>query len=182
MTDQSIIDLYFARNEQAILETEKAHGAVCMAISMGSLNDRMDAEECVNDTYLKAWNSIPPTIPRSLRAFLSRIVRNLSIDRYRKRRADRANLDVEAVLEELAECLPDTDELPAENTLSEALDTFLRKVSEVDRRLFLGRYWHGASVNVLAEGSGLSPNAVTKRLGKTRERLRVYLNERGYSV
>jgi len=85
-------------------------------------------------------------------------------------------------LEELAECLPDTDELPAENTLSEALDTFLRKVSEVDRRLFLGRYWHGASVNVLAEGSGLSPNAVTKRLGKTRERLRVYLNERGYSV
>ena len=83
MTDQKIIDLYFARDEKAILETERAHGAFCMGVAMSILNNRMDAEECVNDTYLKAWNTIPPTIPRCLRAFLARIVRNQSIDRYR---------------------------------------------------------------------------------------------------
>lgn len=165
LTDQKIIDLYFARDEKAILETERAHGAFCMGVSMSILNNRMDAEECVNDTYLKAWNAIPPTIPRCLRAFLAKIVRNLSIDRYREKRR----------------ALPAAEREGAA-ALADLLDRFLRAEDEVDRRLFLGRYWHGAAVNELAKGSGLSPNAVTKRLGKTRERLRVYLSERGYSL
>ena len=106
MTDQKIIDLYFARNEKAILETERAHGAFCMGVSMSILNNRMDAEECVNDTYLKAWNAIPPTIPRSLRAFLAKIVRNLSIDRYREKRVERPTVELEAAMAELSACIP----------------------------------------------------------------------------
>ena len=182
LTDQKIIDLYFARDEKAILETERAHGAFCMGVSMSILNNRMDAEECVNDTYLKAWNTIPPTIPRCLRAFLARIVRNLSIDRYREKRVERPTVELEAAMAELSACIPTEAEQAEAVALSELLDRFLRTEEETDRRLFLGRYWHGAAVKDLAAGSGLSPNAVTKRLAKTRERLRAYLTERGYSL
>ena len=182
MNDQSIIDLYFARDERAILETERAHGGACMSVSMSILNNRQDAEECVNDTWLKAWNAIPPTVPNSLRAFLCKIVRNLSIDRYREKRTEQPTVELEAALSELEDCMPSHAERERAAALSELLDQFLRTESEMDRKLFLGRYWHGAAVYVLAKGSGLSPNAVTKRLKKTRERLRDYLTERGYSV
>lgn len=182
MNDQSIIDLYFARDEKAILETERAHGGACMGVSMSILNNRQDAEECVNDTWLKAWNVIPPTVPNSLRAFLCKIVRNLSIDRYRKKRVNCPTVELEVVLSELGDCMPAEAEREGAAALTDLLDRFLRTEDEVDRRLFLGRYWHGAAVHVLAKESGLSPNAVTKRLKKTRERLRDYLTERGYSV
>ena len=182
LNDQSIIDLYFARDEKAILETERAHGAACMGVSMSILNNRQDAEECVNDTWLKAWNAIPPTRPNCLRAFLCRIVRNLSIDRYREKRVERPTVELEAALSELEDCMPSYAERERAAALSDLLDQFLRTENETDRRLSLGRYWHGAAVKVLAAGSGLSPNAVTKRLKKTRERLRDYLTERGYSV
>ena len=182
MNDQKIIDLYFARDEKAILETERAHGGACMGVSMSILNNRQDAEECVNDTWLKAWNAIPPTVPNSLRAFLCKIVRNLSIDRYRKKRVNCPTVELEVVLFELGDCMPAEAEREGAAALTDLLDRFLRTEDEVDRRLFLGRYWHGVAVNTLAEGSGLSPNAVTKRLKKTRERLRDYLTERGYSV
>ena len=146
------------------------------------LEDQQTAEECENDTYLKAWNAIPPTIPRCLRAFLARIVRNLSIDRYREKRVERPTVELEAAMAELSACIPTEAEQAEAVALSELLDRFLRTEEETDRRLFLGRYWHGAAVKDLAAGSGLSPNAVTKRLAKTRERLRAYLTERGYSL
>lgn len=182
MNDQTIIDLYFKRDEKAILETERAHGAFCMGVSMSILNNHQDAEECVNDTWLRAWNAIPPTVPRSLRAFLAKIVRNLSIDRYREKRVKRPAVELEAAMAELSACIPAEAEREEAAALADLLDQFLRTEEETDRRLFLGRYWHGASVGILAAGSGLSPNAVTKRLGKTRKRLRQYLAERGYSV
>ena len=182
MTDQKIIDLYFSRDEKAILETERAHGEFCMGVSMSILRNRMDAEECVNDTWLRAWNAIPPTIPRCLRAFLCKIVRNLSIDRYREKRKALPSVELEAALAELSAGIPPEAEREGAAALSDLLDHFLRAEEEVDRRLFLGRYWYGAAVQELARGSGMTPNAVTKRLGKTRERLRVYLSERGYSV
>jgi RNA polymerase sigma-70 factor (ECF subfamily) len=182
LNDQSIIDLYFARDEKAILETERAHGEFCMGVSMSILRNRQDAEECVNDTWLRAWNAIPPTLPRSLRAFLCKIVRNLSIDRYREKRNALPVVELEAAMAELSACIPAEAEREGAAALTDLLDRFLRTEEEVDRRLFLGRYWHGASVAELAQGCGMTPNAVTKRLGKTRERLRVYLTERGYSV
>lgn len=180
--DEEIVELYWQRNERAIQLTHRRYGGLCTKVAMNILGDPSDAEECVNDTYLKAWNAIPPTIPRCLRAFLAKIVRNLSIDRYREKRVERPTVELEAAMAELSACIPTEAEQAEAVALSEMLDRFLRTEEETDRRLFLGRYWHGAAVKDLAAGSGLSPNAVTKRLAKTRERLRAYLTERGYSL
>ena len=109
-TDRHIIDLFFARNEQAIEETDRRYGGFCMRISLGILEDHRDAEECLNDTYLKAWNAIPPTRPRSLRAFLAKIIRNLSLHRLEYNHAVKRNKDFDLSLDELSECIPMRDE------------------------------------------------------------------------
>ncbi len=178
--EQYILDLYFKRDERAVTETVRDYGTFCLDLALRILgrDNRPDAEECVNDAYLKAWQTIPPKRPSPLKAYLARIVRNLAIDRYRqnKRRAEMRDLE-EAVLElSPALWVPDG----AESELGEMLSTFLRGLDDTERRLFLGRYWHNYSVNHLAKHYHFSPNAVTKRLGRTRERLRAYLNERGY--
>ena len=179
-TDRHIIDLFFARNEQAIEETDRRYGGFCMRISLGILEDRLDAEECLNDTYLKAWNAIPPTRPRSLRAFLAKIIRNLSLHRLEYNRAVKRNKDFDLSLDELSECIPMRDE--EADALPELLNRFLDTLPETECRLFCGRYWHGHSVKELARGYGLTPKAVTMRLSRTREKLRTYLNERGYHL
>ena len=126
MEDQQIIALYFARDEQAIGETAKRYGPVCMQVSMDIVRDRMDAEECVNDTWIRTWNSIPPQRPDSLRAFLCRIVRNLSINRLRERKAKRRDRDLVVSMEELEGVLS----IPEEKSegLSELLSEFLRQL------------------------------------------------------
>ena len=179
-TDLRIIDLYFARDERAITETDRHYGGLCMRISLGILDDRLDAEECVNDTYLKAWNSIPPTRPRSLRAFLAKIVRNLSLQRLEHNKAAKRNRDFEIALEELGDCIPMRDEEAGE--LPSLLSSFLDTLPESEWQLFCGRYWHGHAVKELARAYGLTPKAVTMRLSRTREKLRTYLNERGYHL
>ena len=180
MNDQTIIDLYWQRNEQAIAETQTKYGPLCMSISMNILTNRADAEECVSDTYLWTWNHIPPKRPPSLRAFLARIVRHLSIDRYRERHAACRNEDLTVALDELAACLPAPEE--AADRLPTLLERFLEVQDDLDRCLFMGRYWHAYPVKTLAKHYGLTANAVTKRLIRTRERLRVYLTERGYRI
>ena len=178
MNDQEIIALYFARNEQAIAETDRKYGKVCMQVSMNIVESRPDAEECVNDTYFKTWQAIPPERPHSLCAFLCRIVRNLSLNRLRDLRREKRNRELTVSFEELEDCIPLPDEQsPA---LAALLEDFLLRQDTTDRALFMGRYWHGYTVHDLAEHYGLTPNAVTKRLGRTRERLRDYLNEKGY--
>ncbi len=137
-TDRHIIDLFFARNEQAIEETDRRYGGFCMRISLGILEDRRDAEECLNDTYLKAWNAIPPTRPRSLRAFLAKIIRNLSLHRLEYNRAVKRNKDFDLSLDELSECIPLRDEEAGE--LTSLLDEFLEGLPEADWKLFCGRY------------------------------------------
>ena len=179
-TDLRIIDLYFARNEQAIAETDRHYGGLCMRISLGILDDRRDAEECVNDTYLKAWNAIPPTRPRSLRAFLSKIVRNLSLQRLEYNKAAKRNRDFEIALEELGDCIPMKDE--EADALPDLLNRFLSRLEKTERQLFCGRYWHGQSVKDLAHAHGLTPKAVTMRLSRTRDKLRLFLTERGYHL
>jgi len=176
--DHQIIELYFARDELAIEETAKRYGGVCMQVSMDILKDRMDAEECVSDTWLQTWRSIPPQRPTILKAFLCRITRNLSINRLRERKAKRRDKDMTLSLEELEGVLA----IPEEQSegLSELFSEFLRGLEREDRLLFMGRYWHGYAVGDLAQHYGMTPNAVTKRLGRTREKLRDYLNERGY--
>ncbi len=179
-TTQSIVALYFARDERAIIETDRVYGKFCMGLSEGIVGNRADAEECVSDTWLKAWNTIPPKDPPSLKNYLAKIVRNLSIDRYRQNRAAKKYMDFEIALHELSECLPAKEETQGE--VIALMETFLRGEDPLSRKLFMGRYWHACSVKDLAKHYGLTPNAVTKRLTRTREKLRAYLTERGYSV
>ena len=179
-TDRHIIDLFFARNEQAIEETDRRYGGFCMRISLGILEDRLDAEECLNDTYLKAWNAIPPTRPRSLRAFLAKIIRNLSLHRLEYNRAVKRNKDFDLSLDELSECIPMRDEEAGE--LTALLDEFLESLPEAEWKLFCGRYWHNIPVGELATIHGIPAKTVSMRLFRTREKLRLFLNERGYSL
>ena len=178
--DGHIIDLYFARDEQAITETDRRYGGFCLRLSLNILEDRQDAEECVNDTYLKAWNSIPPNRPHFLRAYLGRIVRNLSLNRYKANRAARRNRELEVSLEELGDCIPMRDE--EASALPALLNQFLASLTQEERILFCSRYWHGNAVRDIAKTHGLTPKAVTMRLSRTREKLKAFLTERGYRV
>ena len=180
MDDLDIIELYFARKEEAISETERKYGGYCHQISMNILASKEDAEECVNDTWMKTWNSIPPQRPGVLRLFLGTITRNLSINRYKARQAQRRNRELELSLEELAECIPMREEDAGE--LPELLNGFLRSQPLEDRRLFVLRYWHAHSVKHLAETFHMTAGAVSNRLWRTREKLLNYLGERGYHV
>ncbi len=180
MNDQDIVALYFARNEQAIRETDRQYGKVCMQVSMNILENRPDAEECVNDTYLKTWNSIPPTKPNSLCAFVCRIVRNLSLNRLRDLRREKRSKELTLSLDELEACIPAA--VDNSNTLAELLNDYLAELEESERVLFMGRYWYSYTIDDLAGSMGLTKKAVYMRLYKLRERLRAYLAERGYHV
>ena len=179
-TEREIIALYRRRDEDAIRRTAEALGGYCYTVAYNVLNNREDAEECVNDAYLALWRSIPPKRPKPLKAYLAAVLRNLAIDRYRKnrRRANMRELEEAALELSPAIWVPDS----AEEELKHLLSDFLRSLPEDERNLFMGRYWHGYSVKLLAKHYELTPNAVTKRLGGTREKLRGYLNERGYRI
>ena len=181
MHDDRIIELYFARDEQAIRHTADKYGAYCTAVSMNILHCEPDAEECVNDTYLKTWNTIPPTRPTSLRLFLATIVRNLSINRLRARQTDKRGGEPPLSFEELEECIPAPTE-ETEGELGDLLNEFLGEQSKTDRVIFVRRYWYSLSDAQIAVEMGLTRNAVSLRLSRTRERLRDYLAERGYRV
>ena len=180
MEDRDIITLYFARNEEAIRQSSKKYGTYVMGISMSILENSMDAEECVNDTWLKAWKSIPPQDPPSLKVYLGRLVRHLSIDRLRTVKRLKRNRELEVALDELTLCSPPDEE--DATALTEALDAFLDGLEPLDRKLFLGRYWHLYPVALLADTYNLTANNTSVRLHRLRERLRTHLAERGFTV
>lgn len=186
MTDHEIIELYFARDERAISETANAHGAYCFGVAMRILNSHPDSEECVNDTWLRAWNTIPPKRPSVLRTYLAHIIRNLAISRYRRDHAAKRSHAPDTPLDELSECLPDPDGTPADaassSELREALNSFVAGLDELDRKLFVGRYWHSYTPAQLAKAYGIKENTLNQRLYRIRERLRKHLSERGYRV
>ena len=179
-SDAEIVALYLARNEQAIAETDAKYGKLCLQVSMNIVDSRPDAEECVNDGYLKTWHAIPPAHPESLCAFICRIVRNLSINRLRDMRAAKHSRDLTLSLSELEDCISVDESHAAE--LPALLSAFLSATEETDRKLFMGRYWHAIPVKELATMYGMTPNAVSLRLRKTRERLKQHLEEGGYTV
>ena len=181
MKDTDIITLYNQRNERAIYETHQKYGDYCMSISLGILENHQDAEECVNDTYLHTWKSIPPKQPSVLRTFLGKLTRNISIDRLRTRRRARRDSEMTVSFEELADILAATEDTN-EGELTDLLNNFLIALPDTERRLFVGRYWYAYPVNQMAEAYGMTPNAVSKQLGRTREKLKAYLAERGYTV
>ena len=180
MQDHEIIELYFARNEQAISETDRKYGAACMRLSMNILNSRPDAEECVNDTYLNVWNSIPPQRPNHFKAFVCRIARNLSLKRYRYLHSQCRDTHLTVMLDELDQCAA----LPEGETagLGEVISDFLEEQEQINRLLFMGRYFHALPVEELARRLGLKANTASVKLRRVREALRSYLEERGYHV
>ena len=180
MTDHEIIELFFARNEQAIKETDKKYGAYCYSIAHNILKSAPDAEECVNDTYLKAWNSIPPERPSALKVFLGCIIRRLSLDRYRSWHTAKRDRNLEIAFEELSECVPMRDEDTP--ILRELLNEFLESLELRDRVTFMRRYWYAMAPAQIAKLDKVSVNAVTVRLYKTRNKLRNFLAERGFHV
>lgn len=183
MEDQGIIDLFFDRSEQAIVETDKKYGAYCYAIAYNILSSREDSEESVNDTYLTAWNTIPPRRPRLLNAFLGKITRHISIDRWRRLRAQkRGGKEMILALEELGECVA-AQSLEAEisqRELARSLNDFLAALPETERNVFLCRYWYMDSIETIAKITGFSQSKVASMLHRSRGKLRKKLSEEGY--
>lgn len=186
MEDSKIIALYNARDEKAIAETDAKYGAHCRMIANNILQNREDTEECVNDTYLKVWRAIPPALPSSLRAFISRIVRNLALDRCRSKSRDkRVGNEVALSIDELCGCVSDTSDTQDEYTakeLSESLNRFLHTLSERDRDIFVARYYFFCSVSEIAGKLKMKENYVWNILSRTRKKLKVRLEKEGYMV
>lgn len=186
MEDSAIIDLYWARQESALTETERKYGAYCRSIARNILYSREDAEECVSDTYLRAWNAMPPQRPGILSAFLGRITRNLSFDRRRKNNADkRGGGELPLCLDELSQCVPSDSGVQSElerKELSAMLDAFLRTLPERERMLFLRRYWYVDPIGDIARRFSMKENTVKSVLFRTREKLRSYLEREGITV
>lgn len=181
MEDRRIVELYWQRSEQALRETQSKYADYCYAIAYNILGNREDSEESVNDTYLDAWNSMPPHRPTILSTFLGKITRRISIDKLRARNAEkRGGSNLTLALEELEECLSARDDLQKEldaQILAEALNSFLEELSEIERRVFLCRYWCVDSLEVIAKQFGFSPSKVKSMLHRTREKLRKYLEK-----
>lgn len=185
MEDRVIVGLYWKRDESAIVESQRKYGRFCHRIAENILSLREDAEECVSDTWVRAWNTMPPQRPDSLRAFLGRIVRNLSISRYRADHAQKRYAGLQLLLSELGECVPaaDTVEQSVDAAeLSRCLSEWLRGLPVPERNLFLRRYWNGETVRALAAWSGRSPSAVQRLLQRLRMQLRAHLEREGISV
>lgn len=183
MDDNKIIALFFERSEQAIEALSEKYGVLCSQIAWNILNDRQDAEECVNDAYLGAWNTIPPQKPNPLRAYICRIVRNLAIARYHANTAQKRNSHYDTALEELAYCLesPDTIESALHaKELSHLLDRFLDGLEPKHRVMFVRRYWYAESVETLGKRFRMRPNSVSVTLLRIRGKLRKFLVKEGY--
>ena len=183
MEDQGIIALFFKRSEQAIEETDKKYGGYCYSIAYNILSNREDSEESVSDTYMAAWNTIPPRRPNSLNAFLGKITRHISIDRWRKNSAQkRGSGEIVLALDELDGCVG------AENVETELdkkelvriLNEFLSSLSETERNVFLCRYWYLDSIQTISQVSGFRQSKVTSMLHRLRGRLRKKLSQEGY--
>ena len=182
MEDQGIVELFFGRSEQAIVETDKKYGGYCYTIAYNILASREDSEESVSDTYFSAWNTIPPRKPTLLQAFLGKITRHISIDRWRKQSAQkRGGKEMILALEELGECV-DIRGMETEITsreLTRVLNGFLASLPETERNVFLCRYWYVDSIEAIVRITGFSQSKVTSMLHRTRQKLWKKLGEEG---
>ena len=182
MDDLAIIALYHRRDQQAIVESDKKYGPLCRSIALRLLGLREDMEECVNDTWLAAWNRMPPDRPEALGAFLGRLTRNLSISRWRRDHAQKRYHGIEILLSELEDCVPAPDtveEIWEQQQLALSISAWLDSLAQADRRLFLRRYWYGDEVKALAAERGQGANALSQRLRRLRKDLRTFLESEG---
>lgn len=186
MTDEQILDLYFARDEQAVAETDRKYGAYCFTLADSILHNGQDAEETVSDTYLKAWNVIPPKRPGVLKMFLAKITRNLAFSRWRGYAAEkRGGGEMNLVLEELEGCIAAPgaveDRLNGRE-LAKAIRAFLNTLPAREQDIFLRRYFFVEESTVIAGRYGMKPATVQRTLSRTREKLKKYLTQEGYAV
>lgn len=184
MTDEQIIELYFSRDETAIAQTAKKYSAYLKTVANNILNSAEDADECENDTYLRAWHAIPPHRPALLRTFLAKITRNLALNMWEKKSAAKRGSNVTDLLSELEECsggirAQQNDlEQQAENTrLSQVINDFAAKLSSEQRAVFIRRYWFAESISAIAERFGMSESKVKSMLSRLRQKLKKRLEE-----
>ena len=186
MTDNEIIELYWNRNEAAITATADTYGNYCYSIAYNILYNNEDAEECVNDTWMNAWKSIPPNRPNRLSTYLGRITRNLSLNRYKLLTTQkRGKGQVALALAELEESVPsqtDMDQIADEMVLVSAIETFLREQSRTERNIFVGRYWYLYSIRDLARAYRMSESKVASLLYRMRMKLKLHLEKEGISL
>ncbi len=183
MDDQTIIDLYWGRSEEAISETAAKYGGYCYSIAYNILTNNEDAEESVNDTYWTAWKAMPPRRPSILATFLGKITRHLSIDRWRaKTRSKRGGGELTLALEELGECACEDqtiEKVMERKELAAIINRFLDDLPETERRIFLCRYWYMDSVSEIGNYYGFSDSKVWSILHRTRQKLRTLLQKEG---
>ena len=184
LEDYQIVDLYWERSERAISETDTKYGRMLTGISIGLVHTNEDAEECLNDTYLAAWNSMPSERPIYLGAFLSKIIRRISIDRYRTAHSEKRG-GKDALLNELTECIPSQTDVQSEydnKVLAEALNRFLYSLDDEKRNIFIRRYFYSDPIDVIARGMNIGVGKVKTVLFRTRNALRNFLSEEGISL
>lgn len=186
MNDEQIIQLYFQRDEAAIEETRRQYGAYCAKIAMNILRDSQDSEECTNDTWFAAWRSIPPQRPSNLAAYLGKITRNLSINRYKMRSAEkRISSECTVSLDELSECIPGGGAVEQDaqvGVIAGSISQFLRTQKPLDRRVFVCRYFYCDPIAEIAERFGISESRVKSLLFRMRARLKAHLEREGIPV
>ena len=185
MDDSKLLDLFWMRDENAISEVNVKYGSYCRKIAMNILSLHEDAEECVSDTWLKAWESIPPERPRNLKAWLGRVVRNTALNMWQKNHAQKRFGGMELMLDELAEMIPSAES--TENTidshdLGRLISRWLRNQSADDRNLFVRRYWYGDSVKELSAISGISPGNLAQKMYRLRKDLKNELEKDGITL
>ena len=184
MDDNKIIELYFARSEDAIAETAKKYGKYCGSIARSILFSEQDVEECLNDTFLAAWNSIPPARPEMLSTYLGRLTRNISINRAAKERAGKRQTNAAILLDEVSEFTPDqrAGEPIDSVAFADLINRFLSGQKQKARVVFVRRYWHMESVEVIAKSLDMSVSAVKMTLMRTRSELAKFLTKEGYTL
>lgn len=184
MEDRQIVALYWARSEAAITETQKKYGRYCHYIAYGILTSDADAEEVVNDTYLKLWNIIPPHRPEPLKPFVGTVCRRLALNEYEKRHAVKRGGSLTLVLEELTECLSDGDgeDIGESVALADVMNRFLRELPTKTRNIFVRRYWYTASIDEIAAAYGMKEGTVAMLLLRTRRKLKKHLEKEGFDL
>lgn len=184
MQDEKIVDLFFARDEQAIAATSAKYNTYCMNIAMNILSNREDSEECVNDTLLAAWNSIPPSRPENLSAFLGKLTRNLSINRYKANHAERrGGGELALSLEELDDCIEDPRTLGDDpEEIGHLISEFLYTQPKEMRQVFVRRYFHSESISDIADYFDMTESKVKSILHRMRHSLKPYLTEHGIHI
>ncbi len=184
MTDADIIDMYFARDQRAVEETQKRYGGYCYSIAQRMLENREDSEECVNDALLLAWNSIPPNRPKYLNLYLAKLIRNKVLDKIKAENAQkRKGSEVNLIYEELSECISDGRDIESEilaKELRQAVNDFAAELPEREGDILIRRYFFMESVKDITEGYDMTPGNVSVSLNRTRAKLRKYLEAKGY--